>query len=78
MEVVPEGRTHMVHGTTDCACDQGRETCWRKFCLAHGLGEDREDDYFVFVGEGIKEGIVLEIDLLEKLLETDSSAILFR
>ena len=70
----------MVHGTTDCACNQGRETGWKKFCLAHGLGEGEEDgDFvFVFVGEGIEERIVLEIDLLEDFLEVNPSAILLR
>jgi len=32
----------------------------------------------MLVGEGVKEGIMLEVDLLEKRLETDPSAILLR
>ena len=46
--------------------------------MTHGLGEGREDGYFVFFGEGIEKGVVLEVDLLETLLETDPSAILLR
>ena len=68
----------MVHSTTDYACNKGRETDWRKFCLAHGLGDGGEDGDFVFVGEIIEERIVLEMDFLKEFLETNPGAILLR
>ena len=38
-EVIPEGRAHIVHGTSNCDRNQGNETSMRKLSLAKGLSK---------------------------------------
>ena len=60
--VVPEGLSHIVHGSADCARSQSLLSARRIFFVADGLGEACKE--FCSVGEmdGFKEEIVVDVD----------------
>ena len=62
-EVIPEGRAHIIHGTSNYDRNQGNETSMRKLRLAKGLSK-AERMVILFVIGCIKERVMLDFDFL--------------
>ena len=64
--VVPEGRSHIVHGSSDRAWSQGADSSSRMFEVSDWLGETTEESSFVFWLDGVEEWIPFDVNGFEE------------